>query len=718
MTRTQRVSRRALRYVQLQGSAAWTVVALVVATAHVAGADGPIRFRDVAREAGSGIDYRRSPSPRLATLEEILERGEMSLAGDLPRLPGKPYGAPGVAIFDFDRDGDLDLYVTDGPGAASSLYANQLLESGELRFVDVAERAGVAAVDHDSTGVCAGDLDNDGDPELVVLGALGPNRLFENRGDGTFADVTERAGVGGGELTATSCALGDVDGDGLLDLAVANAYDWRDSRGLLVPFEHNQPNLLFRNRGGLRFRDVSDASGFRRLAGLPPEHADGAGVSWAVAMVDYDLDGDVDVFVLDNRGSPPAPGGAQHGLIHLHRNDGAGRFTDVTVDAGLNLASAWLGVAFADFDCDRRLDLFATNAGDYPPSFHPPGVEIEPGVFSSRWLLAGPDGRFRDPGVGELVATVMGWGVSAFDADNDGDPDVAYHGGLYSGFFLDAGNAGVVLENLGCSARFRLAAGAFAGSVDHARRNVQGVAAGDLDRDGFVDLVSVSSFDLPASVPLTPNPTRFGSPFDDAAKWVVTHRPSEDRPGVLEGTGYRFAPGTLAVELNSAEGGESNRWVEVLLRGSAGVTPNGRANRDGVGAVVFLATPERPAAGMRPVVAGSSYGSQDALAAHFGLGGEERATVEVLWPGGHRNRLPEVRAGERLVFPEIGCDVRRRADDPEGYAACVGAELDALVAAGVLDEEGRRRFEAGALPDRAPENPAPEDETPQDGRSR
>jgi len=679
------------------GGAFWGTAAAVPAEAP-GEETAEIRFRDVAREAGSGLGYERSPSPRLETLTRVLESGELRLAEDLPTLPGKPYGAPGVVIFDADGDGDLDLYVTDGPGAANGLYLNLLAETGELRFAERAREAGVAAIDQDSNGACAGDLDNDGDPELVVLGAGEPNRLFENLGPGTdghvvFRDVSAKASVGGGAMTSTSCALGDVDGDGLLDLAVANAYEWSNSLGLLVPFEHNQPNQLFRNQGGLAFRDVSESSGFTRLAGLPVEGA--AGVTWAVAMVDADLDGDVDVFTFDNRGSPPTVSGAQHGLIHLHRNDDTGHLTDVAVEAGLAISSAWLGAAFGDFDGDGLLDLFATNAGDYPPSFHPPGVEVKVGDFSSRWLLGRGEGReirFVDPGLGRLGASVSGWGAASFDVDNDGDTDIVYHGGLYSGFFLDAGNPGVVLRNHLAEGEFAFSfdARALAGSTDHGRRNVQGLAVGDLNRDGFEDVVTVSSFDIPNTVELTPNPTTFGSPFDATAYQVITHRPGED-PGVLAGGDFGPLPGSLSVEISNAA--SANGWVEIVPRGSAGILPGARVNRDGVGAVVRLSTPRRPRAGLRPIVAGSSYASQNALAAHFGLGRESEADAEVLWPGGGRQVVRGLKSGERVVVPEIPCD---EPAETESHRRCLETALDRLVETGVLSATESQRFARAA----------------------
>ena len=131
-----------------------------------------------------------------------LKRQPAYTFNDLFATPIKPRGAPGVAILDDDGDDDLDLYVTNGPGACNSLYANQLTERGQLTFVDVAATAGVCATEQDGTGVCFGDVENDGDEDLLVLGRMDPNRLFENRGDGTFADIRAYLNSRGGQSQA------------------------------------------------------------------------------------------------------------------------------------------------------------------------------------------------------------------------------------------------------------------------------------------------------------------------------------------------------------------------------------------------------------------------------------------------------------------------------------------------------------------------------------
>src|SRR5262249_17989149 len=155
----------------------------------------------------------------------------------------------------------------------------------------------VDATDMDSTGVCYGDIDNDGDEDLLVLGRMENNRLFRNDGNGSFTYLPV-AGVGGGTRGHTGCTMGDINGDGLLDIFVGNSFDWADRRAIYQNiFGYNHPNDLYLNQGNNVFSDVSSTSGIRKLWNVPI--GDGT-ITWSQAMVDYDLDGDVDIFHADD----------------------------------------------------------------------------------------------------------------------------------------------------------------------------------------------------------------------------------------------------------------------------------------------------------------------------------------------------------------------------------------------------------------------------------
>ena len=658
---------------------------------------GPaISFRNLGPEAGTGIHYARGPSANKRILDSFKAQGIVDFAA-LPvrsRMPGKPRGAPGVAVLDYDLDGDLDIYVTNGPGRANSLFSNQLRESGRVAFRDVAAASHTALTGDDSTGVCFGDIDNDGDPDLLVLNIAGANRLLENEGDGTFAEIGTPAGVADDAHHPVSCAMGDVNGDGYLDFVVANTYDNLDHRLPLMTFDHAglmEPNQLYLNQGGRRFSEVGAEAGVGAVG-----H-----VTWAVTLVDYDGDGDVDLVTADDQGAkaPARYGGVDDGYVRLYRNDGTGHFTDVTRQEGLDRFGAWMGLAVADLDHDGRLDIFATNAGYYFPHFLEPllGFPSVVGEWASGWFLARPEGGVTFPGVGDLVGTPFGWGVSVADLDNDNDVDVLYYGGIDMGAYIDASNPGVVLRNDG-QGGFDYDSTALAGTTDHRRRSVQGVATGDFDNDGFVDIVTVASQRWPEPLPLAPYlpPARLaGTPFDaGAAIWpvFVPVDPTDLSAGFMA-TGLEPSDGDLVVEMNN---GNDNHWVSVTTLGTAGLTPGGRVNRDGIGAVVRF-RPHGGATDTRPVLGGSSYASQDSRTLIFGLGDAGKGVLDIQWPGGRRNRLYGARAGESIVFPEIPCSYDDRSLSAHQYRDCVSGSLQRLVGAGLISGRQGRRFMVSAI---------------------
>ncbi|HEX4955447.1 MAG TPA: CRTAC1 family protein [Thermoanaerobaculia bacterium] len=666
-------------------------LALLAGGSSGAGADGGVTFQDIAAGGGAGLEYEKAPSPTWDVMLGL--RTRVVMTSEVPNLPLFPWGTPGVVIFDYDRDGDQDLYVTNGPGAGNALFQSQLEQTGELSFVDVAAAAGVSATAQDSFGACAGDIDNDRDLDLLVLGNHESNLFFENQGDGTFVDRTVASGLGGGNRTHISCSMGDVDNDGYLDVAISNGYDnWSHQLVVLGPFAYNEHNQLFKNQQDGTFTDVSAASGIEDLSLLPPQVAGSASLSWVVAIVDYDLDGDADIIFGDDQELPlptAAQGGVDLGLLRVFQNDGSGQFTDVSAQIGTAKPGVWMGLSFGDFNCDGALDIFATNGGDYVASI----AGAPRGAAPSEWFLGSAAGTFTIPGVGALLATPFGWGTSTFDYDLDGDTDVIFHGGFDQVFTVDASNPGALLQNNGCVAAFSRDATALAGSTNHQLRTEYGVAVGDLDQNGFEDVVSVSAFNIPPTANLISYPTLFGGPFDVDAKRVRLFA-STGTPGQLMWNGTAVTPGTLAVELNS--GGNGNRSVAVELVGGKDLVPGGSVNRDGVGAVLSF-TPRRGKTVMRPVVAGSSFGSQDSLISVFGLGKEKKGTLEILWPGGVRNRVDNVKRGEHLVVPEIPCSYDAFPRLRGRYSRCVTRALHGYVAQGVIKPHEAARLLASAL---------------------
>ncbi|MEL6936484.1 MAG: cartilage acidic protein, partial [Cyanobacteria bacterium J06607_17] len=443
---------------------------------------------------------------------------------------------------------------------------------------------------------------------------------------------------------------------------------------------------LLLNQGNNTFLDVSDSSGLTNISSLT---SDIATITWAIALVDYDLDGDLDVIHADDQAAIPseAKGGGDHGYLQVFNNDGTGTFTNVTKAVNLDVTGSWMGLTFGDFNADGNLDLFATNLGDYTGSILP----LAPDLVTSQWFLGQEDGTFLQADVGDLGATPFGWGASAFDYDNDSDTDIVFHGGLDAAFYIDASNPGVILQNDG-AANFSYDLTALADSTDHGRRNVQGVAVGDLNQDGFPDIVSVSNFDTPEPIPVQPYPMPLNSPLDSLAGFIPTFLPTEN-PGEFVWSGLEFPDGTLSVELSSGDNG--NHWVKVTPLGTVGLTQTGQVNRDGIGAV-FSFTPTNGQTVLHPILGGASYASQDSLDAIFGLGQETTGVVEVLWPGGKRNRLYDVQAEEHLVFPEIPVSFDGDFEDVNDYQTQVDGAIADLIDANVLTEaEGDRFFASG-----------------------
>ncbi|MCB1035139.1 MAG: CRTAC1 family protein [Acidobacteria bacterium] len=650
-------------------------------------ADNDVSFHNVSQSVG--INYDHGPTDRFAEVEEIFDMlpiptGEF-LSEVRPNAPISPRGVTGIAILDYDVDGDLDIFVVNSPGTANSLFSNQLMETGTHSYVDVALAAGVDATAQDTSGACFGDIDNDGDPDLYLLGIGQANLLFLNNGDGTFTDITDYAGVDGDNRHPTSCSFGDVDNDGLLDLVVANTYDdWnhRLAGSLQATYPGMEHNQLFHNLGAAAFEDVSAASGIENVSNMAGPGLSGAAHTWAISLVDIDQDGDQDILCADNQGLAATSEVERRGWPRLFLNDGTGHFTDVTQARGLDIDGGWMGLSFGDYDCDGNLDFFSTNVGDYlGPFWHSSQFN---GSDDGSFTVAGPP----DP-------NPFGWGTSSFDYDNDGDVDIVYHGSFdfLNLIFMD--NPGVLYTNEGqCSGVMQWYSDAF--DTVHLTRTVYGVATGDLNNDGFADILSASAFNIVPNdfvLPLTLLTGPQGI-FDDTA-FAVNVLPGSIMPGfVVEADPNLQLPnGNLVLDLNSADNG--NGWVKVRTRGSFDTLRDGAVNRDGIGAVVRV-TPDGAPTAIRPVLGGSSYGSQDSVELVFGLGDASDGLVEVLWPGGVVNRVA-ADSGEHLLFPEIPCDYNTRFDHFGSYVSCVVRNLANLKRADVISPLEALQFVRGAL---------------------
>lgn len=638
------------------------------AAADAKAAPQPITFDDVSLNPANGIAYRRKASATKASFDAVKIKPFMSLE-ELNATPQKYAGAPGVALGDFDKDGDIDIYVTNGPGRGNSLYKNLFKESGAVKFTDVAGSAGVDATDMDSTGVCYGDIDNDGDEDIYVLGRMEPNRLFENLGNGTFRNITTDANAGAGVYGHIACSMGDINGDGLLDIFIGNAFDQARFEAIYNDyFALNHPNQILVNKGNRQFEDKSEASGIRKIYNVPPGDAT---ITWAVALVDIDQDGDVDAVQADDQGAL-APGvfaGIDRGYVQVWKNDGAGNFTNATLQMGTNHQSSWMGISFGDYNRDGIMDMFATSTGDYLVQQF--GMPIPPDLATSRWFLGGANGVFALP---PAPPSAFGWSTSSFDYDNDGDTDVTYYGNLNVGPFVTADNPGVILDGDG-SANFALNLQPTSQTWDKVRRgDCNGMATGDLNNDGFPDIVHVSGQYIdPAKLPLVKMKAQWGSPFDATALYAPTFMPIG--PFEWEWSGKEPDEGFMGVQINSAR--NRNGWVKVALLGTKGITTAGKSNRDGIGAVVHF-TPKNGQPQLFPVLGGSGAASQMSLIQSFGLGKTaDRGMVEVMWPGGVRNRLYDVRNGEQVTIPEIGCNFAT-ASSKNSYLACVNSALSQL----------------------------------------
>jgi len=493
---------------------------------------------------------------------------------------------PGVALFDYDNDGRLDVFVVNGaplkdpmpkatiPEKTGPKYWNRLYhQKADGTFEDVTERAGMQGAGY-GMGVAVGDYDNDGYEDLYVT-AYGGNKLYHNNGDGTFTDVTEKAGVSGSGWS-TSAAWIDLDGDGLLDLVVLR-YVQRDFDDLWCG-EHKEgyraychPDffkpiapLVYHNDGHGHFSEVSEKVGIAK-----------PGKGLGIALADYDRDGRTDVFVAND--SMPE---------FLYHNKGVGTFEEVGLISGVALdgeghSYAGMGVDFADYNNDGMPDLVVTDLANQMYAVYRNNGD---GTFTYESYASG---------IGRMTMTHSGWGVRLLDYDNDGRKDLL----IAQGHDLDT--IELTFPNLRYREPMLLAhntghgfaeVSAEAGSVFREAWVGRGMAVGDIDNDGRLDAV------------------------------VTTN----------DGPLYVLRNETVT----------TNHWLILNLVGH-------KSNRDAIGAEVQVLTAK--GLQMATVTTAGSYLSSSDKRVHFGLGKESVVqTIEIRWPSGICQTLKNV-SGDQIL---------------------------------------------------------------------
>ena len=526
------------------------------------------KFVDVTATRGVTFQYQASHTTRKYLLETM---------------------GPGVALFDYDNDGRLDIFVVNGapladptpkgtiPKKAGPKYWNRLYhQKNDGRFEDVTEKAGLQGAGY-GMGVAVGDYDNDGYEDLYVT-AYGGNKLYHNNGDGTFTDVTEKAGVGASGWS-TSAIWVDLDNDGLLDLIVLRYVQWdfedvwcgehREGYRAYCHPDYFKPiaPLVYHNDGGGHFTEISEKSGIAK-----------PGKGLGVAVADYDGDGNIDVFVANDSM-----------LEFLYHNKGGGRFEEVGLFSqvaadGDGRTYAGMGVDFADYNNDGRPDLVVTTLANQRYALYKNDGD---GNFSYATIASG---------IGRFTMAHSGWGVKFLDYDNDGWKDLL----IAQGHDLDT------IELSSPNLRYRepmiLArntGGKFAdvsadsGPVFQQPWVGRGLAIGDIDNDGRIDAVVTSN---------------------DGAIHIL-HNETDTQ----------------------------NHWLTLKLNGH-------KSNRDAIGAEVKLKSASTSQTAI--VTTGGSYLSSSDKRVHFGLGADAAATIEIRWPSGIVQTLSNVSGDQILNLDE------------------------------------------------------------------
>jgi hypothetical protein len=494
---------------------------------------------------------------------------------------------PGVAFIDYDNDGWPDIFLVNGmdwPGHAQKHTTPKLYHNNhDGTFTDVTHKAGLD-VEMYGMGVAVGDYDNDGFDDLFVT-ALGQSRLFHNNGNGTFTDVTQKAGLSGPRELSTSVAWVDYDKDGRLDLVVGNYVQWTQDTDLYCTLDGKSKSYctpesykgtaarLWHNRGDGTFEDVTQKAGL----GEPTSKTMG------IAVLDYDNDGWPDL-LFSNDTQPNK----------LYRNNGNGTFSEKGVIAGVafsedGVARAGMGVDAADYDHSGYHSVMITNFSNQMLSlYHNEGK----GLFVD---------EAPQSAIGRATLLTLGFGCFFFDYDLDGWPDI----------FIANGHIDPEIQKVQANVKYampphlfrNLGKGKFEevtntmGAAFTAPRVGRGAAYADITNDGRLDLL------------LSTN----GGPV------------------------YLFRNETQA-------NGAANRSLRLKLVGT-------KSNRDGIGAIVRLSSGADTQTQM--LRSGSSYLSSSELILTFGLGQRDKAdAIEIRWPSGQVDRLSNVAARQTVTATE------------------------------------------------------------------
>ncbi len=548
------------------------------------------------------------------------------------------YGPGGITAVDYDKDGSCDLFIPDG--VESKLFRNR----GDGTFEDVTAKAGLAGLDGVSVAVFA-DYDNDGDEDCFVSRTFRHNQLFRNDGDGHFTDVTNQSGIGE-DCCTTVASWADYNNDGLLDLYVGRYLDPRKDIPTTFYARNGEPNQLYRNNGDGTFTNVTEQA-----------HVGETGLCLGTVFGDYNDDGFPDLYVVND-----------FGRNTLYRNNGDGTFTDVTVASNTLSYGAGMNATFGDYDNDGRLDLYVTNIrSEYAWFAEPPtirrymynsfaqGVWLTDmplyleifrqsgfgfvGVFqqmaSGNSLLRNKgDGTFEDV-TWKASANPPGWfwGAGMYDFDNDGWKDIyAADGWVYN----DPGTE-IELDFLNnvVSKQAEYKTGLFFSPDHFGQTSWHGWEHNRMLRNnGDGTFVEIGR---PSGSDLLTNSRGVAvADFWNRGSLDIAVAASTDRHALLKN-----------------EIGDRRHWFAVALEGT-------QSNRDAVGARVTVRVGGQLQ--MREVVLGDGYGSQSTLRQYFGVGDAEKIDeLTVHWPkSGTVQTFRDLQPNQLVLIREGDPDLRVR----------------------------------------------------------